>query len=118
MERLRNIEDLKNLRTLLIEDVFRPGRNIVKVCCGLPCSTLGSHKIADELEVEAERSGMDINIVKTGCQGLCQKGPLLQVEPHGYLYQRVQPGRANEILSNTFAADEPVREFTLQGYLF
>jgi NADH:ubiquinone oxidoreductase subunit F (NADH-binding)/CBS domain-containing protein/(2Fe-2S) ferredoxin/NAD-dependent dihydropyrimidine dehydrogenase PreA subunit len=118
MERLGNIEDLKNLRTLLTEDVFKPGRNIVKVCCGLPCSTLGSHKIADELEEEAERSGMDVNIVKTGCQGLCQKGPLLHIEPQGYLYQKVRPGRAKDILSHTFAAGEPVREFTYRDVFF
>jgi NADH:ubiquinone oxidoreductase subunit E len=86
MERLGNIEDLKNLRTLLTEGIFKPGRNIVKVCCGLPCSTLGSHKVAEALREEAEKSGIDINIVKTGCQGLCQKGPLLQIEPHGFLY--------------------------------
>jgi NADH-quinone oxidoreductase subunit F/NADP-reducing hydrogenase subunit HndC len=118
MERLKNIEELKNLRTLLVEDLFKPGRNIVKVCCGLPCSTLGSHNVARALQEEAEKSGMNIDVVKTGCQGLCQKGPLLQIEPQGYFYQRVRPEKAKDILSRTFTAGEPVREFTYRDIFF
>lgn len=110
MERLKNINELKNLRELLLKDVFSPGKNVIKVCCGLPCSTLGSHHVARALEEETSKSGLDINIVKTGCQGLCQKGPLLQIEPHGYLYQRVHHDKAKEIVSTTYTTGTPVRD--------
>ena len=111
MERLKNIEELKNLRVLLVKDVFMPGKNRLKVCCGLPCGTLGSHKVVKALNEEIPKSGLQIDIVKTGCQGLCQKGPLVQVEPHGYFYQKVRPEKAEEIISTTFSAGLPVREF-------
>jgi hypothetical protein len=52
MERLKNIEALRNLRALLVHDVYGPGKNVAKVCCGLPCNTLGSHKVAAALEAE------------------------------------------------------------------
>lgn len=110
MEKLRDIEALRNLREHLKNDVLRPGKNTIKVCCGLPCSTLGSHKVAQALEEETSRSGLQVDIIKTGCQGLCQKGPLLQIEPHGFLYQRAHPAHAREIISNTCAAGIPVRE--------
>jgi NADH:ubiquinone oxidoreductase subunit E len=70
MKKLKNIDDLKNLREHLMHDVFAPGRNVLKVCCGLPCSTLGSHNVAKEMEEEASRKGLEIDIIKTGCQGL------------------------------------------------
>lgn len=111
MERLKSIEELKNLRTLLVKDVSMPGKDRIKVCCGLPCGTLGSHKVVKALEEEISKSGLQIDIVKTGCQGLCQKGPLMQVEPQGYLYQKVRPEKAKEIIFTTFSAGQPVREF-------
>ena len=111
MERLKSIDELKNLRTLLAKEVFVPGKNRIKVCCGLPCGTLGSHKVVKALEEEISRSGLQIDVVKTGCQGLCQKGPLAQIEPYGYFYQRIRPEKAGDIISTTFSAGMPAREF-------
>jgi len=110
MERLRNIEELKNHRGLLVRETFRPGKNMIKVCCGLPCSTLGSHNVAKALQEETEKSDIQIDIVKTGCQGLCQKGPLLQIEPHGFLYQKARPETAREIIHTTYSTGTPVRD--------
>ena len=111
MKRLNNIAELVNLRKLLLkEGVLTSRQKRIKVCCGLPCSTLGSHHVARALEEETSKSGLDINIVKTGCQGLCQKGPLLQIEPHGYLYQRVHHDKAKEIVSTTYTTGTPVRD--------
>jgi len=81
------------------------------VCCGLPCATMGSQKIVQGLEEESARKGLQVDVVKTGCLGLCQKGPLMLVEPHGYFYQKIKPDKAGKIVSHTFAADLPVREF-------
>ncbi len=109
MERLKGIEDLRRLRQIL-RDESKMAKDTIKVCCGLPCSTLGSLAVARELEAEASMSGLDVNIVKTGCQGFCQRGPLLQVDPHGYFYQRVRPEQAREIIGITCGSGIPVRE--------
>ena len=90
MARLNNIEELGSLRSLLTEEMLKPGRNTLKVCCGLPCSTLGSQEVVQALREEASKSDFQIDVVKTGCQGLCQKGPLVQVRPHGFLYQKLR----------------------------
>ena len=110
MQRLSSIEELKSLRDFLGEETFRPGGNALKVCCGLPCSTMGSHKVVQSLEEEVLNSKLKVDIVKTGCQGLCQKGPLVQVEPHGFFYQKVYPEKAHEIISTTYLTGQPVRE--------
>ena len=44
------------------------------------------------MEEEAGKRGINLDIVKTGCQGLCQKGPVMKVEPQGIFYQKLKPG--------------------------
>jgi len=107
---LKDIEELKNLRASLVRNAYRPGRNKIKVCCGLPCSTLGSHEVAEALENEISKGGHDAVVVKTGCQGLCQKGPLVHIEPHGFFYRKVYPEKAHDIVSSTCTSGLPVRE--------
>ena len=115
-KRLKSIADLTALRaSLLKEGVLAHGKNRVKVCYGLPCSTLGSHKVAEALENEASQKGFDLEVVKTGCQGLCQRGPLVKTEPHGYFYQKVSPEHTAKILSTTFSAGLPVRELLFRN---
>ena len=110
MERLKSIGDLKNLRLRLSEETFRPDRNRMRICCGTGCTATGSGKVVKMLEDEISKKGMDVEIVMTGCQGLCQKGPVMKAEPYGYFYQKVNPERYGEILSTTYAAGLPVRE--------
>jgi NADH:ubiquinone oxidoreductase subunit F (NADH-binding)/CBS domain-containing protein/(2Fe-2S) ferredoxin/NAD-dependent dihydropyrimidine dehydrogenase PreA subunit len=114
MNRLNDIQDLTKLRESLIHEVFNPQKNMVKVCCGLPCSTLGAHRVAGALEEEARKSGLDIEIVKTGCQGLCQKGPIMRAEPFGFYYQKVKPAQAHEVISTTYTTGAPVRELAFR----
>ncbi|MFZ3138950.1 MAG: NADH-ubiquinone oxidoreductase-F iron-sulfur binding region domain-containing protein [Thermodesulfovibrionales bacterium] len=115
MGRLQSIDDLKNLRSRLSEEVFNPKKDRLRVCCGLPCSVLGSHKIIKVLEEDISKSGMDIEVVKTGCQGLCQSGPVMKVEPHGYFYQRVKQKYVKDIVLTTYKAGYPVRELLYRG---
>ncbi len=109
MSRLNSVDELKKLRGRLTEESFRPDRNRVRVCCGTACVASGSKKVVKELEEESSRRGMDLEIVKTGCQGLCQKGPVMKVEPHGYFYQKVGGGDARDLIAHTFSAGTSVR---------
>jgi len=42
------------------------------------------------------KSDLDIELLKTGCQGLCRKGPVMKVDPYGYFYQKVSPESAHK----------------------
>ncbi len=117
MERLKSIEEIKNIRAFLAEEAFMPNVNRIRVCCGLPCIVLGSDKVVgalEELEKKMYQKGLDIEIVKTGCEGLCQRGPAVKVEPYGYFYQKVRPEEAQAIFS-TFITGLPDRELLYRG---
>ncbi len=110
MEKLKTVEDLKNLRTRLTEETFRPEVPRIRLCSGTACTATGTHKVVSAIEEEAGKRGVEVDIVKTGCQGLCQKGPVMKVEPQGIFYQKVKPDHAKSILSYTVLGGLPFRQ--------
>lgn len=108
--RLNKIEDLKNLRSRLKDELFRPESNRVRVCCGTACMASGSRKIVEEFEKESGKKGIEVEVVKTGCQGLCQKGPVMNVEPYNFFYQKVAADKVKDIMTNTFSVGTAVRD--------
>ena len=110
MEMLKGIEDLKSLRTLLSREIFKPDKERVRICCGTACTATGSGGVVKVFEEEISKKGLDMEVVKTGCQGLCQKGPVMKAEPYGYFYQKVKQDNVKEIISTTYSAGFPVRD--------
>jgi NADH:ubiquinone oxidoreductase subunit F (NADH-binding)/Fe-S-cluster-containing hydrogenase component 2/(2Fe-2S) ferredoxin len=109
MKRLDSVNDLIAFRDILLkEGVLAPGKKRIKVCAGTGCRANRSLKIVEELSRESQRTETEVEIMTTGCQGLCQKGPVMIIEPQGYFYHRVQPGRAGDIISRTIKGEKPV----------
>ncbi|MEW6067602.1 MAG: NAD(P)H-dependent oxidoreductase subunit E, partial [Nitrospirota bacterium] len=108
-EKLNNVQQLIDLRNSLIEaGVLAPRKNRVKVCCGTGCRANNSLKIVNGLEKEIKKKGLEIEVIPTGCQGLCQKGPVLKIEPRDYFYQKVKQNHVEEIISTTYQGGLPV----------
>lgn len=65
----------------------------------------------EELEMLIRTSGMqdDIKIVKTGCFGLCAKGPIVMLYPDHIMYTLVQPEDVNEIFDSHVKNGIPVK---------
>jgi NADH-quinone oxidoreductase subunit F len=55
-----------------------------------------------------------IYVSKSGCQGFCQRGPLVTVEPDGILYTRVKVADVAEIVETTLARHEVVERLLYQ----
>jgi NADH-quinone oxidoreductase subunit F len=69
---------------------------------------LDSEHIHDHGENGGNGRGYDLLVSNSGCQGFCQVGPLLSVEPDGILYVRVKPEDVEEIVSETLEAGRAV----------
>jgi len=110
MGMLKGIEDIKSLRILLSREIFKPDKDRVRICCGTACTATGSGGVVKVFEEEISKKGLDLEVVKTGCQGLCQKGPVMKAEPYGYFYQKVKQDNVKEIISTTYSAGFPVRD--------
>jgi (2Fe-2S) ferredoxin len=110
VKKLNSINDLAAFRKNLVEEgILGPGKKRIRVCCGTGCRANHSLKVVDKLRKEAKRTETDVEIVTTGCQGLCQKGPVMTVEPQGYFYHRVGPENVADIISRTVEKGLPIR---------
>ena len=72
------------------------------VCSSTGCLSAGAAGVRAALkaDVEAAEQSETIQIVPTGCRGICSRGPLVQVEPRGEdptLYQHVDTDGAHAI---------------------
>ena len=86
-------------------------RSHVLVCGGTGCTSSGSQQILQNLEEELKKNGLEdeIAIVKTGCHGLCAKGPIMVVYPDAIFYSEVKPEDVAEIVSEHLLKGRPVQ---------
>ncbi|MBI9103896.1 MAG: NADH-quinone oxidoreductase subunit NuoF [Spirochaetales bacterium] len=78
-------------------------KNYILVCGGTACESSKAEDIFQNLVAEAEKQGVasDVQIVKTGCFGFCEKGPIVKVLPEEAFYVTVEPSDAEEIIAET-----------------
>ena len=76
-------------------------KNYILVCGGTGCESSRSDEIYKNLIKEAEALGVsgDVQVVKTGCFGFCEKGPIVKVLPSESFYVEVKPEDAHEIIA-------------------
>ncbi|RJQ54624.1 MAG: NADH-quinone oxidoreductase subunit NuoF [Nitrospiraceae bacterium] len=110
MNKLNSVNELTEYRKKLKAETFRPDRLRARVCCGTACTATGAHQVIDAFKKESSQSGIDLEIVKTGCQGICQKGPVLKVEPMDIFYQRTKPASVPWIMSYSILGSMPYRQ--------
>ena len=90
----------------------------VLVCSGTGCMASGAQKIYDEMvrlcegidgvQIEMQKDIPHVGVIKTGCQGLCELGPLMRIEPYGYQYVHVQEEDCLEIVERTIRLGQSV----------
>jgi len=65
----------------------------VLVCGGTGCVSSGCNEIIEKFKESLKIHGIEreIKLVKTGCFGLCEAGPIVIVYPEGAFYSRINP---------------------------
>ncbi len=66
-------------------------RSHVLVCGGTGCLSSNSEKLRERLHEKLEEFGIadEVQVVQTGCFGLCAEGPIVVVYPEGAMYAKV-----------------------------
>lgn len=75
-------------------------RSHLLVCAGGACISSGCQDVRKAfIEAVAENAlETEIDVISTGCMGLCELGPLAIVYPEGVFYQKLTPDDAKEIV--------------------
>ena len=79
----------KNLAKVELQDgAFE--RRIV-ICGGTGCLSSGSESLREKLGAKLAEAGIQdkVNVIQSGCFGLCAEGPIMVVYPEGTMYSKV-----------------------------
>ncbi len=87
-------------------------RKRISICNGTGCHACGGTDVTDAFRAEIEARGLadEIHLLPTGCQGYCQRGPIVVIEPAGVFYQRVTPEDVPAIVEMSIVGDELVEK--------
>lgn len=83
-----------------IEEVEGFRKHHILVCGGTGCHSSNGDKIKDLMESKIKEKGLenDIQVILTGCFGLCESGPNVVVYPEGVFYSHVELSDVEEIV--------------------
>lgn len=80
-------------------------KRTIYVCCGTGCVANGSKEIYEALREKIQKLDLSVSmktyIKPTGCNGLCEKGPVVKIMPDNISYFKVQAKDAGEIVEKT-----------------
>ena len=109
MPRINSPAELEELRKDILSK-RDPQKPCISVCTGTGCLALGAADVVTALREEIKKQGLEekVDIRETGCPGFCERGPLLVIYPEEICYLQVQPGDAEEIISQTILAGKVI----------
>ncbi len=91
-------------------------RSNVLVCGGTGCTSSNSEQIIEKLNEEIKAVGLEkeVNVIRTGCFGLCALGPIMVVYPEGAFYSRVTVDDVKEIVDEHLLKGRIVKRLLYQ----
>ena len=117
---IKTREELHKLREEYAASLAGEKKKIL-ICAGTGCISSGSLVIYDELKKIMEARGLKVEVElaeephddsvglkKSGCHGFCEMGPLVRIEPQGWLYVKVKPADCEEIVEKTIIGGEHI----------
>ena len=73
----------------------------ILVCQGTGCTSSKSPQILENFKRIIEEKGLqNVRVIKTGCFGLCAKGPIVIIRPDDTFYAMVKPEDCEEIINS------------------
>lgn len=89
-------------------DLFR---SQVLICGGTGCTSSGSPELIRLFEEKIKNAGLEkeVKVVRTGCFGLCEMGPIVIVYPEGAFYSHIKPENVDEIVNEHLLKGRIVR---------
>ncbi len=94
-----------------MNNVVSSGKRIL-VCCGTGCQAKCSMQIYDEFRKQLQVLNgifqVKAQVKLTGCNGLCERGPMVKIYPDDISYYKVQVKDVAEIIEKTVIGSETV----------
>jgi len=87
-------------------------RTHLLVCAGTGCVACNSYEIKKTLEAEITKRKLqdEITVIATGCNGFCERGPIVVVQPEGIFYQRLKTEDIPHLVEEHLLKGRPVKK--------
>jgi NADH:ubiquinone oxidoreductase subunit F (NADH-binding)/(2Fe-2S) ferredoxin/Pyruvate/2-oxoacid:ferredoxin oxidoreductase delta subunit len=84
----------------------------VLACTGTGCVAGGSYDVAGTIATEAQKKGLadEVQVIRTGCQGFCARGPIVIVQPDNIFYCGVEKKDAALLVEEHLLKGRPVKK--------
>ena len=122
MKSVKEIEEIRKIKRKEIE--LRVDANIktkekhILVCQGTGCTSSKSPEIIEEFKRIIKDKGLDnVRVIKTGCFGLCAKGPVVIIRPEDTFYAMVTKQDCLEIIEKHILKGELVERLHCKAFL-
>ncbi len=88
-------------------------RSHVLVCGGTGCTSSKSLLIKNRFEEKITEKGLDkeVQVIATGCFGLCEEGPIVIIYPEGSFYAKMTIDRVDEIVEEHLLKGRIVQKY-------
>ncbi|MFH1283091.1 MAG: NADH-ubiquinone oxidoreductase-F iron-sulfur binding region domain-containing protein [bacterium] len=108
---VKSSEDLKTI-ALKRNSENKKYKKTVILCAGTGCRASGCLEVltAFHKQLKTKKIDKEIKIRSTGCQGFCEQGPIVIIEPGNIFYRQVNPENVEEIISQTIQKDKIIEE--------
>ncbi|MCL1830470.1 MAG: NADH-quinone oxidoreductase subunit NuoF [Oscillospiraceae bacterium] len=81
----------------------------VYVCAGTGCMSRKSMEVYENFLSEIEQAGLtEVEVIKTGCFGLCSMGPIVITQPDDCFYSNFDPDNVAEVVEEHIVSSRPV----------
>ncbi|HXZ35730.1 MAG TPA: FAD-dependent oxidoreductase [Thermodesulfobacteriota bacterium] len=109
-ETLRSAKDLTSFRESILRG-WDPQKTCVTICGGTGCRAWGGEelRIAFIQEIQKQSLGEKVDVMRTGCHGFCERGPVVVILPKEIFYQQVVVDDVPEIVAQTLAKGQVVQ---------
>jgi len=81
------------------------------VCAGTGCVSCNSFKVKEALEKEIKKRRLqdEVQVIATGCNGFCERGPIVMVQPDGIFYQMLKVEDVPRLVEEHLLKGRPVK---------
>ncbi|WP_424141317.1 NADH-quinone oxidoreductase subunit NuoF [Sporosalibacterium faouarense] len=92
-------------------------RSHVLICGGTGCTSSKSDKLQKEFQNLIQKKDLDkeVKVVRTGCFGLCEAGPIVIVYPEGSFYSQIKLEDVEEIVEEHLLKGVVVKRLLYKG---
>ncbi len=103
---MKTLEEIAKIRSkkrqeldLRVNKGFNGREKHILVCQGTGCTSSKSPEILETFKTLVKENNIEnVRVIKTGCFGLCAKGPIVIIRPEDTFYAMVKPEDCKEII--------------------